>query len=272
MRVAARLSRASAACERVDAEAAHRIADRARRASRRCAQNTRDLRGRSGALAARWRRTPGCRAPDCVGLLARGGEEARDVVDVVLAVGVDLQRVGEAELASASRSPFFTAAPLPPFSARRTSVHGPPAARARSHAASRLGPAAVVDDDDVGHVRAHARDDLADGRRVVVGRDEHARAKTRSWPRLPAELSARAPTPKWRLPRAELEPATEKSKSTRSARLVRVILHVRARTDGARELHARHALEAPELGPLLAQDRQHDVVELRQGRQEVDPR
>ena len=99
---------------------------------------------------------------------------------VVLAVGVDLDRVGEAQRRAGlkpSHRGALAAVPLAP------DHPGEPVPREAGHRLAPLGAAPVVDDQDVDDVRADPLDDGPNGERVVVGRDDGTgAAKSRAGP------------------------------------------------------------------------------------------
>ena len=95
-----------------------------------------------GALASKI----GSPSTSASGSLLHRLEQARHRLGFVLAVGVELERVREAELGGRARSRPCSAAPLPPFSGKRVHAHEVELALERASSRARLGAAAVVDD------------------------------------------------------------------------------------------------------------------------------
>ena len=159
--------------ERINAKAAHRVGnDAAERLDVR--PELRDLppdepRSRRGDVEDR------CAEDESIRVGAGGREETRDVFDRVLAVGVDLQRVGAAEVAC-RREPRLHRGPLASVSRPKDRVRERFTGERLDDAPPFLG-APVVDDDDVVDVGPRSFDHAAYGRRVVEGRYENARPK-----------------------------------------------------------------------------------------------
>lgn len=158
--------------ERIDTVAAERIADHAAALERGPEDGDAASDAPAEGRAAIEDRLP---EHERAGLGGGRGEEARDVVEVVLTIGVDLERVGVAERSRKAEAGLHGGA-LAAIRCSMGDVREAVGGQRRGDG-TRLGTARVVDDDHIGEVRPRPLDHAPQGLRVLVRGDQHAGAE-----------------------------------------------------------------------------------------------